>query len=338
MRAEAVHIRGVDNLSTDDVRLFASTLYPSFEFKVEWIDDTSLNLAYESADIATSALQALSSAHIEQLPPTTLRPAKPLAREKTIEGLKIRIAFVGDKKERGARDRSRWYLFNPHPSEEYERRYIPPYLLPNDRRDSRRRGERRYDPYPRRRRSRTKSPPLNYDDSPRNEGIELFPSKLSGARQSDLPDRGSRSRSPDRRRRIEGSHPAFADLVHTVSSTNHLRRSNQTDQPIDLFPNKVGDVKRAAMDSLLGITPRNGPVSLEDRIAPGEERSFHNASKNTVELFPDRVQSSLDEAVSSKSLAERIRDDGHGGAKELFPEMLRHGGGGRRRRRAEDHF
>jgi len=208
----------------------------------------------------------------------------------------------------------------------------------NDRRDSRRRGERRYDPYPRRRRSRSKSPPLNYDDSPRNEGVVLFPSKLSNARQSDRPDRGSRSRSPDRRRQIEGSHPAFADLVHTVSSTDQPRRSHRTDQPIDLFPNKVGDVKRAAMDSLLGTTSRDGPVSLEDRISPGEERSFHNASKDTGELFPDRFQNSLDEGIYGKSLAERIQDNGHGGAKELFPEMLRRSGGGRRRRRAEDHF
>jgi hypothetical protein len=123
IRYEAVHVRGVDNLSTDEVQLYASTLYPSFEFKIEWIDDTSLNLVYESSGIATSALQALSSAHIEQLPTSTLRPAKPLTGEKSIEGLKVRIAFMGDKKERGARDRSRWYLFNPHPSEDYDRRY-----------------------------------------------------------------------------------------------------------------------------------------------------------------------------------------------------------------------
>lgn len=123
VRYEAVHVRGVDNLSTGDIQLYASTLYPSLEFKIEWIDDTSLNLVYESPEIATSALQALSLAHIEQLPTSTLRPTKPLMGEKSIEGLKARIAFIGDKKERGARDRSRWYLFNPHPSEEYDRRY-----------------------------------------------------------------------------------------------------------------------------------------------------------------------------------------------------------------------
>ena len=123
IRYEAVHVRGVDNLSTDDVQLYASTLYPSFEFKIEWIDDTSLNLVYDSQEIATSALQALSSARSEQLPTTTSRPAKPWTGEKSIEGLQVRIAFIGDRKERGARDRSRWYLFNPHPSEEYDRRY-----------------------------------------------------------------------------------------------------------------------------------------------------------------------------------------------------------------------
>lgn len=108
-------------MSTDDVKLYVSSLYPSYEYKIEWIDDTSLNLAFESADIATTALQILSSAHIEELPPSTIRPAKALAGEKPVEGLKVRIAFMGDKKERGARDRSRWYLFNPHPSEDRER-------------------------------------------------------------------------------------------------------------------------------------------------------------------------------------------------------------------------
>jgi hypothetical protein len=122
VRTEAIHLRGVDNLSTDDVQLYVSTLYPLFESKIEWIDDTSLNVVYESADIATTALQTLSLNPVQDLEATSLRPAKPLFGEKSIEGLRVRIAFMGDKKERGARDRSRWYLFNPHPAETYERR------------------------------------------------------------------------------------------------------------------------------------------------------------------------------------------------------------------------
>jgi hypothetical protein len=79
-------------------------------------------VVYESADIATAALHTLSLNPVGGLELTTLRPAKPLVGEKSIEGVQIRIAFMGDKKERGARDRSRWYLFNPHPAEEFERR------------------------------------------------------------------------------------------------------------------------------------------------------------------------------------------------------------------------
>jgi len=127
IRPEAVHIRGVDNLSTDDIKLYLNQLFPEEDFKIEWIDDTSLNVVYSSAEIATSAIQALSSHYIESLPLTTLRPAKSVTEPKSIDGIKVRIAVMGDKKEKGARDRSRWYLFNPHPSEEYERRY-PPHL------------------------------------------------------------------------------------------------------------------------------------------------------------------------------------------------------------------
>lgn len=125
-RPEAIHIRGVDNLSTDDITRYASTLYPSAVFTIEWIDDTSLNLVYESAEIASSALDMFSSEYTEEVTPVTLRPAKPLSEDQAIDGLKVRMAFVGDKKEKGARDRSRWYLFHPHPSEEYEQRY---YLI-----------------------------------------------------------------------------------------------------------------------------------------------------------------------------------------------------------------
>jgi hypothetical protein len=305
VRPEAVHLHGVDNLSTEDVRLYASTLYPSSEFfKVEWIDDTSLNLAYVSADIASSALQAFSSAHIEELPPGTLRPAKPLKGEKLIDGLKVRIAVMGDKKEKGARDRSRWYLFNPHPNEDYERRYNSIRDKVDGSRDSRRRGNRRYEPYSRRRTSRSRSPPLNYDDPPRNDGVELFPNKVKNGTQNGRGISDSRSRSP--------------------------RETKRPDE--DLFPAKVGGIKRgAAMDSPLTTAPYQ-PFSFN--ASPGSVVKIEHA---TAELFPDKVSTPLETRISGKSLAERIQEDG--GGRELFPELAGGGGGARRRRRkAEDHF
>ena len=110
---------------------------------------------------------------------------------------------------------------------------------------------------------------------------------------------------------------------------------------MDLFPDKIGNVKRAAMDSTQGATPRNissTSMFLEDRISTGEAKTFLDVTKNTVELFPDKVQKPLDERISGKSLTERIQDDSEGGARELFPDLLRRSGGGRRRRKAEDHF
>lgn len=320
VRPEAVHIRGVDNLSTDDIRSYATSLFPSFEFKIEWIDDTSLNLAYDTADIATSALQTLSSPHIEELPPTTLRPAKHLTTEKSIDGLKLRIAFIGDKKERGARDRSRWYLFNPHPAEQYERRYKSTSTLSNDRRDSRRRGDRRYDPYPRRQRSRSRSPALNYDESPRNEGVELFPSKLDKLKQNGRSNNRSRSRSPGRRRPSEGSQNSY------IKQEINIKQESE-----DLFPSKIGGMRLAAMmDAPLPTVPHK-PLNFGPAVKREETK---------VELFPEKVPS-LEERFggSGKSLAERIQDDVDSGARELFPELLRGGGGARlRRKKAEDHF
>ena len=323
VRPEALHMRGVDNMSTDDIRLYASTMYPSFEPKIEWIDDTSLNLAYESAGIASSALQAFSSMHIEELLPNTLRPAKPLTGEKAIDGLKVRVAFMGDKKEKGARDRSRWYLFNPPPSEEYERRLLLPNHNTNGSRDSRRRGDRRYEAYPRRR-SRSRTPPLNYDDPPRNEGVELFPEKVANGMQVDRAKRNSRSRSPKRRR----------DDTYSIFTEPAPSADRQTD---DLFPAKIIGVKRAAMDTPLISAPRTS-LSFGQDTPPRD---------GPTELFPEKFSwpletkpesRPLEARISGKSLAERIQDDG--GARELFPELVGGGGSGgrRRRRKAADHF
>ena len=129
IRGEALHLRGVDNLSTDDIKLYLSSVSPDIAFvKLEWIDDTSLNIVYESDDIAATALQTVTAQPVEQVTTTTLRPAKSLQGDKVIAGLKVRVAFLSDKKERGARDRSRWYLFNPHPTEEYDRRCTSPVI------------------------------------------------------------------------------------------------------------------------------------------------------------------------------------------------------------------
>lgn len=59
---EKVHIRGVDELTTDDLLHYASTRFPTESpLRVEWIDDTSANLVYGSAETGLAALDAFTA-------------------------------------------------------------------------------------------------------------------------------------------------------------------------------------------------------------------------------------------------------------------------------------
>ncbi|KAJ9656950.1 hypothetical protein H2201_008353 [Coniosporium apollinis] len=124
---EKVHIRGVDNLTTADIKFFASELYPSDLFvRVEWIDDTSANIVYQTAEAATAALAAFSDFYQvvdpALVPLSELRKAKKLATHPDAD-LQVRQAFSTDVKKKGAREASRFYLMNPDkdPSERRKR-------------------------------------------------------------------------------------------------------------------------------------------------------------------------------------------------------------------------
>lgn len=74
LRPEALHIHGVDNLSTEDLQAFVDYYlnfekvgdneYREFEspiwFRVQWIDDLNVNLVFKTHEHAAEALRALS--------------------------------------------------------------------------------------------------------------------------------------------------------------------------------------------------------------------------------------------------------------------------------------
>lgn len=95
---------------------FASECLPSAKAeRIEWIDDTSANLIYTTPEVARDALLAFSSIElldISQLPALQSVPARSLV-SKPQSKLEVRLAVVGDRKQAGARDRSRFYLLNP---------------------------------------------------------------------------------------------------------------------------------------------------------------------------------------------------------------------------------
>ncbi|KAF8848743.1 hypothetical protein BDZ45DRAFT_753492 [Acephala macrosclerotiorum] len=113
---EKVHLRGLDNLTTKDIQAFASEYYKGHSpLHVEWIDDTSANLVYENAEIAWEALLAFVSMEVAdgtQIPALQTLPAKSFPAHPDTN-LQVRLAVVGDRKQAGARERSRFYLFNP---------------------------------------------------------------------------------------------------------------------------------------------------------------------------------------------------------------------------------
>lgn len=106
-----VHLRGLDSLNQRQIEQWVGQHAGADMFKrVEWIDDTSANLIFDTTIAATDALNALSA--VEGSEPLELRKAKELSTHPD-QDLQIRLAVVTDVKSKGAKDRSRFYLNNP---------------------------------------------------------------------------------------------------------------------------------------------------------------------------------------------------------------------------------
>ncbi|KAG5437087.1 hypothetical protein PCANB_001208 [Pneumocystis canis] len=104
---------GVEEMSIEDVREYCVTYYLVVSSLIEWIDDSSYNLAYPDASTALSAFSSICQPTIDTLYIDSLVPAKINPKHKNIH-LFIRHSKISDRKVPGAGERSRWYLFHPH--------------------------------------------------------------------------------------------------------------------------------------------------------------------------------------------------------------------------------
>ncbi|KAI4219735.1 MAG: hypothetical protein L6R36_008115 [Xanthoria steineri] len=112
-----VHIKGVDDLTTDDVKTFVaehcSTEVPS---RFEWVDDSSINIIYGTPASALRALEAFTRVPDGQqaasIPTLQLRPAKCLSNRPESR-LQVRTAVSTDVKRPRAHEASRFYMMNP---------------------------------------------------------------------------------------------------------------------------------------------------------------------------------------------------------------------------------
>lgn len=121
-----VHIRGVDDLTTADIKAFSAEHFPSgIPTRVEWIDDTSANIAFDTPAQALAALAQFSfhnANDVEKIPELQLRRAKELSTHPQ-SNLHVRIALFTDQKHPRAYETSRFYLMHPeHDPRERHRR------------------------------------------------------------------------------------------------------------------------------------------------------------------------------------------------------------------------
>ncbi|KXL48925.1 hypothetical protein M433DRAFT_149031 [Acidomyces richmondensis BFW] len=110
-RVPKVFVDGVGSFYPDDAKAYAAEHYPSELFKgVQWIDDNTLNLVYDTESAALEALQAFSTVEVDD--PSVLRAAKRLSSKPDVE-LRVRQSTVRDVKVKDAHIYSRFYLDNP---------------------------------------------------------------------------------------------------------------------------------------------------------------------------------------------------------------------------------
>ncbi|KAK2052842.1 hypothetical protein LY76DRAFT_598308 [Colletotrichum caudatum] len=367
-----VHIRGLETLTTDDIKTYVKDHYGSIN-RVEWIDDESANLVFGSESSAQDALKALSAveiADVTQLPINETIPAKAVASKPDVN-LQVRFAVISDKKAPGAAQRSRFYLFHPEfdPEERmrsegsryrYRDRSGDDYYHRNGRGRARRDRESSVEVFhasmyddedtladgdsraPRRRRrshSRGWSPHGDRSYTSRNQEKELFPGRGPAG------GRGQRNRSASPRQDIDG------DAVMDMEATRILRPNNREkassikerlardNKAKELFPTKGSTAGQTHMDRVMDGAEETTRLMQRGLSVSHEEDSQKDLFDIRGRAGKQGVNTGFTikgaAGASVKELFPGRFGSGNTG-KELFVDKLE--GRGRRRQKAEDLF
>ncbi|KAH3673751.1 hypothetical protein WICMUC_003494 [Wickerhamomyces mucosus] len=173
-RHNAIHLRGVDNLSTKNIKDYLNRHISERNVKIEWINDQSLNLIFDGNEEAKESLLLLTKTSDDQdLDETIERTAIDYDESHKDIELTLRIANITDKKVKNASTYSRYYLFNPEDRDEYRREKRS--YKDDSKQDSRGIDEFR-DREIRRRRRKVEEDNNNDND---NNGDDLFPNLVS---------------------------------------------------------------------------------------------------------------------------------------------------------------
>ena len=270
-----MHLRGLDKLTTKDIRAFASEYFPAYHAShIEWIDDTSANIVYEAAEIAQQALRAFAAVPVEdvsQIPALESIQAKPFPLHPETS-LQVRLAVAGDRKQAGARERSRFYLFNPE-YDPAERRKANGAKY-RDRGDGGYRSQR-YDDKEQRRRERDPGFDASlYDDD------EVAVARRAG-RQSNRRD--SSSGNDSRSREFRSVRPLGAAGRELFRDRENMsgRLRNRSASPL-----RDSAVDRDGGDAGIRDDRNQDRVASANRLKAKALKAQLKSSESTKELFP----------------------------------------------------
>ncbi|KAI9849706.1 MAG: hypothetical protein M1837_002832 [Sclerophora amabilis] len=316
--AHKVHLRGLDNLHTGDIKQFASEHFPiNLPLHIEWIDDTSANLVYDTPETALRALTNFSLGENEEcskFSPLQSRMAKVLSTH-TDSRLEVRLAVVGDKKQAKARERSRFYLFHPEYDPGERRRREPRDRRRGDRRrESEGNGDyqrRRYDDREeRRRRDKEQDSGFEasmYDDNPSALSSRELSHSERHQSYSSYSSGNDERRNGARRVKFDRSSPRelFPARLNEKRSTNRRGRSASPMRDIE-----VGEDSGARSKLRSGRLRDRSYTPPSHRIRSSSP-PFARANGNK-ELFPSKF--------GSRDISVELRGVSPSGpSKELFP-------------------
>lgn len=284
-----MHVRGVDELTTDDIKQFARECSGQEPLRIEWIDDTSANIVYASAEAGLQALTALTQISEDDdastLPSLRLRSAKLLPSHPD-SVLQVRSAVKSDRKQARAHEKSRFYLMHPeHDPRERLRQEFADRRRSDDADGDYRR--RRFDDREhRRRRDRDEDDRFNVDMYDDNAGS------------------GYSEPGHARERRGRGQKDLFPE--DEGRSSGRLRNRSGSPGRDTLEEELRGD--RGGRDNgrrFRERSPRHGRQNKGRELFPGAEEG----ESGTRELFPNKPTSSyIKELLPSKSSNHRRSD------------------------------
>ncbi|KAI9741013.1 MAG: hypothetical protein M1834_002724 [Cirrosporium novae-zelandiae] len=292
-----IHIRGLDDLTTGDVKAFTTTHFSIEEPKIEWINDTSANLVYSSSEIALQALTSLSNMTQDQITSMSnlqLRPAKLFANHPE-SSFQIRLAVQGDQKKPKAHEASRFYLLHPE--------HDPRERLKKEFEERRQRGRRSGDSndgdYQRRRFDDNELRRRKYRNSDGGFDASMYDDEKDNG--DDASSSSGRGRSGRRvrfqdRDLFEGRNSSYSGRLRDRSASPGARSGNDYDN----------NQSRTRKFRNRSPPPRRRNTYTGDDILAG-----------TRELFPDKKRPSVvgKELFPNKTAASNLK-------KELFPNRM----------------